>query len=188
MQSTIQFFVQTHTEPRWTGIRWQLQSRTVPQIQESARPSHQDGTHQNSAKQHKMYEGRSENKVVAAVTLWETHDTHHGNSLRLNHLFGRDGGEVGQVGEDVHHRHYRHGYDDGQRQVPVAGRGQRSFEERTFNIFFYSYMIVFTAFMRTGIVSVMLDCISIKNIYASHAFLRMLIFQVFEAAIVLDCI
>lgn len=102
-------------------------------------------------KQKQQAKDATQLQVVAAVTLWQTHDTHHGNGLGLDHLFRRDGGEVGQVGEDVHHRHYRHGYDDGQRQVPVAGRGQRSFEEKTSNIFFYLYMIVLTAFMGTGI-------------------------------------
>lgn len=50
-------------------------------------------------------------------------DAHHGNSLRLDHDLRRDGGEVRQVGQNVHHRHYRHGYNDRQGQVPAEVRG-----------------------------------------------------------------
>lgn len=60
------------------------------------------------------------------MSLCRKRDAHHGNGLGVDHDFRRDGGEVGQVGENVHHRHYRHGYDDGQGQVPVGGGGQRS--------------------------------------------------------------
>lgn len=50
-------------------------------------------------------------------------ETHHSDRLRRHHDFRGDGGEVGQVGQDVHHRHYGHGYDDRQRQVPAARGG-----------------------------------------------------------------
>lgn len=55
------------------------------------------------------------------VTLQQKHAAHHSDSLGLDHDFRRDGAEVGQVGQDVHNGHYRHGYDDSQRQVPRMG-------------------------------------------------------------------
>lgn len=49
-------------------------------------------------------------------------DAHHSDSLGVDHDLRRDGGEVGQVCQDVDHRDDGHGYDDGQRQVPAGGR------------------------------------------------------------------
>lgn len=60
-------------------------------------------------------------QVAAVVILWQQCEAHHGNGLGLDHDLRRDGGEVGQVGQNIHHRHYRHGYDDGQGQVPAGG-------------------------------------------------------------------
>lgn len=34
----------------------------------------------------------------------------------------RNGGEVSQVGQNIHHGDYRHGYDDRQGQVPTEGK------------------------------------------------------------------
>ena len=79
-------------------------------------------------------------QVVAVVNVWQKFKAHHGNSLRLDHDFRRDGGEVCQVGQNVHHRHYRHGYDDGQGQVSMGG-GQRSLEEMTY------YLIISDCFL-----------------------------------------
>lgn len=61
--------------------------------------------------------------AVAGGSRWT--DTHHSDGLGVDHDLWRDGGEVGQVGQDVHHRDDRHGYDDGQRQVPVGGQVKR---------------------------------------------------------------
>lgn len=48
--------------------------------------------------------------------------TYHSDRLRLDHSFGGDSGEVGQVGQYIHDGHYRHGDDDGERQVPTERR------------------------------------------------------------------
>lgn len=40
-------------------------------------------------------------------------DAHHSDGLGVDHDLRRDGGEVGQVCQDVDHRDDRHGYDDG---------------------------------------------------------------------------
>lgn len=51
-------------------------------------------------------------------------DTHHGDGLGRDHDLRGDGGEVGQVGQDVNHRDDGHGDHDGQGQVPAGeGRG-----------------------------------------------------------------
>lgn len=137
---SVKFFlyVQTHTVLRWTKTHWRPQSRTVPRRQESARTSHQGGTPQNSATQHNVYMSSHFEKtqptntmqltatgcspqVVAVVTLRQRQAAHHSDSLRLDHDLRRDGGEVGQVGQHVHNGHYRQGYDDSQRQVPMMG-------------------------------------------------------------------
>lgn len=57
----------------------------------------------------------------AAEKMHEKPEAHHSDGLRLDHGLRGDGGEVGHVGQDVDHRHYRHGYDDGQWQVPMMG-------------------------------------------------------------------
>lgn len=46
--------------------------------------------------------------------------THHGNRLRGDHLLGAEGGEVRQVGQNVHGGDYGEGDDDGARKVPVG--------------------------------------------------------------------
>lgn len=131
-------YMQTHTVLRWTGTHWQLQSRTVPQTPESTKTSHQDGTLQRSAKQH--HNILVTYSIQRQLTLHESktnlciqiedgnikYDTNHSNSLWIDHGLRGDGCEVGQVGQNIYHRHYRHGYNDGQGQIPTEGKGQRS--------------------------------------------------------------
>lgn len=61
--------------------------------------------------------------------------THHGHGLRGDHLLGSEGGEVRQVGQDVHGGDDGQGDDDGAREVPSeepqtsqpdAARGKRA--------------------------------------------------------------
>jgi len=42
---------------------------------------------------------------------------HHGHGLRVEHPLGGEGGEVGQVGQNVDHRHDGQGDDDGAGKV-----------------------------------------------------------------------
>lgn len=63
-----------------------------------------------------IYEGSR----FVSKPYWQRYDAHHSDSLRFDHNFRWDGGEVGQVGQDIHHCHYRHGYDNSQGQVSTG--------------------------------------------------------------------
>lgn len=102
----------THTVQRWRGTRWPLQSRTVPQRRVSARTSRQDDTPQNSASQNNVTRVSAADAVATGNRRM---DTHHSDGLGVDHDLRRDGGEVGQVCQDVNHRDDGHGDYDGQR-------------------------------------------------------------------------
>lgn len=48
--------------------------------------------------------------------------THHSHSIRVDHLLRAKCGEISQVGQNIHSRHYRQRDDDGAREVPMDGR------------------------------------------------------------------
>lgn len=62
--------------------------------------------------------------------MFENVVTNHSHSLRVEHLVWGQGGEIGQVGQNIHCSHNGQRYDDGTREVSEESR-------QTYLLFYY---------------------------------------------------